>query len=36
MMTQAIRLFVAPQSISPMITSSTSSGVAMIASKVFW
>ena len=32
----AIRLFVVPQRSSPTMTSSTKSGVAMIASNVFW
>ena len=36
MMTVAITAFVAPQMISPVMISSTVSGVAIIASKVFW
>lgn len=33
---ELMRLFVAPHNISPVITSSMLTGVAIIASKVFW
>ena len=33
---ELMRLFVAPHKISPVITSSMVTGVAIIASKVFW
>ena len=33
---ELMRLFVAPHSISPVMTSSMVTGVAIIASKVFW
>ncbi len=33
---ELMRLFVAPHKISPAITSSIFTGVAIIASKVFW
>ena len=33
---ELMRLFVAPHRISPVITSSMVTGVAIIASKVFW